>query len=92
MQLAAIHLSVSQDVLTIQFQRPKQYLSVWSAQADGAAPGENSFCFCLICGVNTMNAICHLHFCHNVIVAHLIREAEPYAYVYTDESKHFHVD
>lgn len=92
MQLAAIHLSILQDILTTQLQWHKKHLSVWLAQADAAAPGGKTHFVLPICGVNNRNVIqLNLHFRHNVIFALLIRKAEPYGYVYTGAGGSLHV-
>lgn len=90
MQLAAIHLNIFQDILTIKFQWHKEYASVWLAQVDRAAPGGELALLCIASTLWREQYACEPvtpHFCHHVLFAPLIREAEPYGFVYTGESK-----
>lgn len=91
MQLAAIHLNIFQDILTIKFQWHKEYTSVWLVQVDRAAPGGALALLCMAsaalwCEQYASEPVTP-HFCHHVLFAPLIREAEPYGFVYTGESK-----
>lgn len=90
MQLAAIHLNIFQDILTIKFQWHKEHASVWLAQVDRAAPGGELALLCIASALWREQYACdpvNPRFCHHVPFAPLIREAEPYGLVYTRESK-----
>lgn len=76
MQLAAIHLNIFQDLLTIQFQGHKECLSVWLAQLDGACTWGKTHFVLPICGVNNMNAIQFTHIYATMSHLHILLEKQ----------------
>lgn len=83
LQLAAIHLNIFQDLLTIQFQWHNEYLSVWLAQLDRACTWGKTHFVLPICGVNNMNAIQFTHISATMSHLHSLLERQNHMDMFT---------